>query len=77
MKVGVDFIGDILLRNILFARSGFITKHVAPLLLKNLSSNLVSKAGIDILHRLTAKFYELTDLFRKNPRERSLNGFQE
>ena len=77
VNVGVDLIGDVILRNILFARSGFITKHVAPYLLKNFSSNFISKAGINILQRLTEKFHQVTDRFRKNPPERSLNGFHE
>ena len=77
VTVGVDFIGDILFRNILFARSGFITKHVAPFILKNFSSNLFSRAGASILQRLTSKLHQVTDRFRKNSPERSLNGFHE
>jgi hypothetical protein len=60
LSIGVDMLGDILFKNFLFARSGFLTKHIAPFLLKNLSMNLLSRNGDGILDMISEKIRQFT-----------------
>ena len=59
VNLGVDVLGDLLIKNFVLAKSGWITRLVLPYFIKNFSSNVIGKNGSAILHKLT-------DRFRKN-----------
>jgi hypothetical protein len=66
LSIGVDMLGDLFFKNLLFARSGFLTKHIAPFLLKNLSAKFLSRNGDGILDMLSEKIRHFTARFRKS-----------
>ena len=65
INAGVDLIGDVLLKNFLFARSGFLLKWIAPYIIKNFSANLLAKNQSGILDMLSEKVKQLLSGRRK------------
>lgn len=56
IAMGVDLLGDVLIKNLLLAKSGWITRAVLPFFIKNYSSNLIGKNGDNILRKLVGRF---------------------
>jgi hypothetical protein len=56
LNLGVDLVGDVLIKNLLLAKSGWITKAVLPFFIKNYSSNLIGNKGSTIFQKLIGKF---------------------
>ena len=73
INVGVDLIGDVLLKNFLFAKSGFITKFIAPYLIKNFSSNMLTNSGGNIMEKISNTIHQVTNLFKSKPKRVSNN----
>lgn len=59
VNMGIDMAGDLLLRKIILAKTGWATRLVVPFLLKNYSSNVFADKGKAFLHRVK-------NLVRKN-----------
>ena len=64
LNIGIDVAGDVLLRKILLAKAGWLTRFAVPFLVKNYSSNVLSGKATNLLGRLR-------ELFRK---DKKLNG---
>jgi len=52
VNMGIDIAGDVVLRKILLAKAGWITRLAVPFLLKNYSSNVFADKGKSFLHRV-------------------------
>ena len=56
LAIGIDIIGEVLVKNILLMRSGWITRLVVPFLAKNFSTHILNKDGTSIFHQLIDRF---------------------
>jgi hypothetical protein len=65
LNIGIDFIGDTLFKNFLFAKSGFLIRSLAPLLLKNLGSNYIARNGDGLLDQISHKLKDIAAGFFK------------
>jgi hypothetical protein len=52
LNIGIDVAGDLVLRKFLLAKTGWATRLVVPLLLKNYSSNVIADKGKAFVQRL-------------------------
>lgn len=52
VNMGIDIGGDILLKRIILARAGWLTRLAVPYILKNYSSNVFAEKGKSLVHRL-------------------------
>jgi len=52
VNMGIDVAGDLLLRKLLLAKTGWATRLVVPYLLKNYSSNVFADKGKSFLNRV-------------------------
>jgi hypothetical protein len=52
VNMGIDIGGDLLLKRILLARAGWLTRLAVPYLLKNYSSNVFADRGKSFLHKI-------------------------
>ena len=56
LAIGIDIIGEVLVKNILLTRSGWITRLVVPFLAKNFSTHILNKDGTSIFRQLIDRF---------------------
>ena len=49
---GLGLTLELLIRNVLFARTGWITKMVAPILIKNFSANMLQKNKLSLIRKV-------------------------
>lgn len=56
LSIGIGLIGDVLLKNILLPRGGWITRLVVPFLAKNFSTHVLNKDGKSIFRQLIDRF---------------------
>jgi len=56
LNLGVDVAGDVLLKNFVLAKSGWITKLILPYFVKNLGTNVLGKNGGGLIGTLLSKF---------------------
>ena len=56
LAIGIDIIGEVLVKNILLMRSGWITRLVVPFLTKNFSTHILNKGGTSIFRQLIDRF---------------------
>jgi len=56
LAIGIDIIGEVLVKNILLMRSGWITRLVVPFLAKNFSTHILNKDGMSIFRQLIDRF---------------------
>lgn len=56
LAIGIDIIGEVLAKNILLTRSGWITRLVVPFLAKNFSTHILNKDGTSIFRQLIDRF---------------------
>ena len=59
LNAGVDIAGDIILKNLIFARSGFLTKWILPYLIKNFSANFLSDNKTGLVDKISDKITAL------------------
>ena len=52
INLGIDVAGDLVLRKILLARFGWVTRLVVPFLLKNYSSNVIADKGMSFFQKI-------------------------
>jgi hypothetical protein len=56
LTAGIDIVGDVLIKRVLLARSGWMVKLIVPYFIKNYSTHLLSKNGASIFHALAEKW---------------------
>ncbi len=56
VTLGVDVIGDVLIKNFLLAKTGWITRMVLPFFIKNYSTNFLGKKGNGLIQKIAQKF---------------------
>ena len=64
INLGVGIVGDVLIKSLMFGRTGVISK-LAPFLLKNISARLFPNSGEKILHTLGGKIHRLKEVFTR------------
>lgn len=52
VNMGIDVAGDLVLRKIILAKTGWVTRLIVPFLLKNYSSNVFADKGKSFIHRI-------------------------
>ncbi|MBC7829223.1 MAG: hypothetical protein H7122_15850 [Chitinophagaceae bacterium] len=52
LNMGIDVAGDLLLRKIILAKTGWATRLVIPFLLKNYSSNVIAEKGKSVFQKV-------------------------
>jgi len=52
VNMGIDVAGDLVLRKIILAKTGWATRLVVPFLLKNYSSNVFAEKGKSLIQKL-------------------------
>jgi hypothetical protein len=52
VNMSIDIAGDLLLKRILLARAGWLTRLAVPYILKNYSSNVFSHKGKSFVHKI-------------------------
>lgn len=52
VNMGIDVAGDLVLRKIILAKTGWATRLVVPFLLKNYSSNVFAEKGKSVIQKL-------------------------
>ena len=60
LSMGLEIAADVLIRNTLLARTGWLAKFVVPFVLKNFSTHVLNKNGTSI-------FKKLADRLGKHP----------
>ncbi|NOT76021.1 MAG: hypothetical protein HOP08_13935 [Cyclobacteriaceae bacterium] len=56
VSLGVDLVGDVLIKNLVLAKAGWITRLIVPFLMKNYGTNFLTKgAGGNFLQKISDK----------------------
>jgi len=56
LTAGIDIAGDLILKNILLAKSGWMVRLILPYFIKNYSTHELAKNGSTILSKIVDKF---------------------
>lgn len=56
INTGIGIAGDIILKNVVLAKSGWLTRLVLPYLAKNYSSHIFNNGSGNIFQRISQKF---------------------
>ncbi len=56
LNLGVDVVGDVLIKNFLLAKTGWVSRLILPYFIKTFTSNVINKNGQGIVKKLTNGF---------------------
>jgi hypothetical protein len=56
VTLGVDIIGDVVIKNFLLAKTGWITRMVLPYFIKNYSTKFLGEKGNGLIEKIARKF---------------------
>jgi hypothetical protein len=56
LSMGIGLLGEVVIKNFLLARAGWISKLILPVLATNFSSHILNKDGTSIFSRLFDRF---------------------